>query len=240
MNKMKIGTGDWIVVCDGRKALIDPLLPDEPEPPRDLLAPGAEPEALAPDRAPGFADPVPELDAPLGEPEWDYAPEPPAQEPPAPQWQPESEPIGPEAEVEAESDWDLPPEPPLPPVFQPAALEPEPVEPEPVAAAPAAPRRVEPGFTSFEIDLDIESRLKALIAAQTLAPDPEPLPELELDLDEEPEPVAEAKAAQPDIGPVWPLGLGWLEDASEPEAVAAPAPRPSLLSRLLGLLPWRR
>lgn len=213
---------------------------DEPEPPRDWMAPEAEPEALAPDQAPGFADPVPELDAPLGEPEWDYAPELPAQEPPVPQWQPEPEPIGPEAEVEAETDWDLPPEPPLPPVFQPAALEPEPVEPEPVAAAPAAPRRVEPGFTSFEIDLDIESRLKALIAAQTFAPEPEPLPELELDLDEEPEPVVEAKAAQPDFGPVWPLGLGWLEDASQPEAVAAPAPRPSLLTRLLGLLPWRR
>ena len=107
---------------------------------------------------------------------------------------------------------------------------------EPVAEAAPAPRRVEPGFTSFEIDLDIESRLKALIAAQTFAPEPEPLPELELDLKLEPE----AKAAVPDLGPAWPLGIGWLEDAAEPEATLTPAPRPSLLTRFLALLPWRR
>ena len=50
----------------------------------------------------------------------------------------------------------------------------------------------------------------------------------------------EAKAALPDLGPAWPLGIGWLEDAGEPEAVPAPAPRQSLLTRLLSLLPWRR
>jgi hypothetical protein len=146
-------------------------------------------------------------------------------------WQGEAEP----AEGEVEADWDLPPEPPLPPV-----AEPEPVVPELVAAASAAPRRIEPGFTSFEIDLDIESRLKALIAAQTLAPEPEPLLVPDLEPEPEPESAVEAKAAQPDLGPAWPLGIGWLEEAGEPEAVPAPAPRQSLLTRLLSLLPWRR
>ena len=53
-------------------------------------------------------------------------------------------------------------------------------------------------------------------------------------------PEACTTAAQPEFGPAWPLGIGWLEDAAEPEAVEAPAPRPSLLTRLLSLLPWRR
>lgn len=206
-----------------------------PEPPRDWMPPTDQTETLAPDPAADFADPVPELDAPLGDPEWDYVPEPPAQDPHPPQWQPEPDPVGPEVEEEVKADWDLPSEPPLPPVFQPA-----PAEPAPVTEAPVASHRVEPGFTSFEIDLDIESRLRALIAAQTFAPEPEPLPELDLDLDQEPEPVVEAKAVQPDVGPAWPLGIGWLEDLAEPEAVAAPAPRASLLKRLLNLLPWRR
>ena len=201
--------------------------PDQPEPPRDWLEPEDEPEALVPDLPEDFAEPVPEFDAPLPETAWDFTPEPPAADPVLPDWQPEPDPV----EPEAEADWDLPPEPPLPPVAEPLF---EAVE--PVAEAPPAPRRVEPGFTSFEIDLDIESRLKALIAAQTFAPDPEPLPELEL----EPEPEPEAKAAVPDLGPAWPLGIGWLEDAAEPEAASAPAPRPSLLTRLLTLLPWRR
>lgn len=203
--------------------------PDQPEPPRDWLAPEEEPEALVPDLPEDFAEPVPEFDAPLPKPAWNFMPEPPAADPVLPDWQPEPEPV----EPEAEADWDLPPEPPLPPTVQPEAAAPE-----PIAEAPPAPRRAEPGFTSFEIDLDIESRLKALIAAQTFAPEPEPLPELELD--SEPEPVLEAKAAAPDLGPAWPLGIGWLEDAAEPEAVAVPAPRPSLLARILTLLPWRR
>ncbi|MEA3262650.1 MAG: hypothetical protein U9R07_04095 [Pseudomonadota bacterium] len=204
--------------------------PDLPEPPRDWMPVEEEPEAFAPDLTDDFAAPVPEHDASVAKPEWDYAPVPEQDEPALPpeQWRPEPEP----AEPEAEADWDLPPEPPLPPVFVAEA----------VAKAPAAPSRVEPGFTSFEIDLDIESRLKALIAAQTFAPEPEPLPELDLEpeLEPEPEPVVEAKAAQPEFGPAWPLGIGWLEDAAEPEAVEAPAPRPSLLTRLLSLLPWRR
>lgn len=105
------------------------------------------------------------------------------------------------------------------------------VEAEPIAATPAPRRQVEPGFTSFEIDLDIESRLKALIAAQTLTP--EPLPEFAPEPERQAQ--AEPKVAQPDPGPAWPLGIGWLEDAPEPQTV-----RPSMLSRLLNLLPWRR
>ena len=202
---------------------------DLPEPPRDWMPPEAEPESLLPD----LPEDAGELDADPAQPEWDRAEVEPDFEPvlPPEAWQGEAEPAG----GEVEADWDLPPEPPLPPV-----AEPEPVVPELVAAASAAPRRIEPGFTSFEIDLDIESRLKALIAAQTLAPEPEPLLVPDLEPEPEPESAVEAKAAQPDLGPAWPLGIGWLEDAGEPGAVPAPAPRPSLLTRLLGLLPWRR
>lgn len=109
----------------------------------------------------------------------------------------------------------------------PRAPEPPVSEPEPVAVAPQVERRIEPGFTSFEIDLDIESRLKALIAAQALPPEPVPDPE--------------ARAVpQPDVGPAWPLGIGWLEDPAEPETAEACSAPPSLLTRLLNLLPWRR
>ncbi|MFN9579489.1 MAG: hypothetical protein ACK56H_05340 [Novosphingobium sp.] len=204
---------------------------DLPEPPRDWMPSEVESESLLPE----LPEDAGELDADPAEPEWDRSEVEPDFEPilPPEAWQPEAE----WAEGEVEADWDLPPEPPLP-----AVAEPEPVVPELVAATSAATRRIEPGFTSFEIDLDIESRLKALIAAQALAPEPEPLlvPDLEPESERDPEPAGEAKAVQPDLGPAWPLGIGWLEDAGEPAAVPAPAPRPSLLTRLLGLLPWRR
>lgn len=110
----------------------------------------------------------------------------------------------------------------------------EPAEPDQTASTPLPPRRVEPGFTSFEIDLDIESRLKALIAAQVGQAEPAPVtvPEPEI----EPEAIT-GDAVTPDLGPAWPLGIGWLEEEAEP---APPAPRPSLLARILNLLPWRR
>lgn len=187
---------------------------------RDLLTPEAPAHDAAPEptAAPRDFTPrepmVPEPEAEEHEPEWDREPEIdlPGQVPP-------EEPI--------ETAWS-----------EPDPVEPVPAEPEALVPAPVAPlgqrAPFQPGFTSFEIDLDIESRLKALIAAQVAAPEPEPEPE--------PDPAIEPKAALPDLGPAWPLGIGWLEDDAEPASaqVLEPAPRPSLLTRLLSLLAWRR
>lgn len=189
---------------------------------RDLLTPEAPAYEPEPDHAPAGLTPAePPFVAPEPdeyEPEWDREPDFDLPPPPPPEdarvveW-PEPEPIEAEQVEQVEQ-----------------------VEPEPIAPAPLLRQRapVEPGFTSFEIDLDISSRLKALIAAQT--------PTVEPELEPEPQPVAEVKAALPDLGPAWPLGIGWLEKADEPAVVqeAAVAPRASLLARLLSLLPWRR
>lgn len=78
--------------------------------------------------------------------------------------------------------------------------------------SPPPPMAVEPGFKSFEIDLDIAARLKTLMAEQAERGQPEPEPEPEPD----PEPV-------PTFDPV-----------------PRPGPRRSLVQRLFALLPWRR
>ena len=125
-----------------------------------------------------------------------------------------AEPAPADSELAApEVDQDLPSKPPQPPA----------AEPEPAALAPAALSRIQPGFTSFEIDLNIESRLKALIAMSAMTPELQPGPE--------PRPQAE------------PQGIAWPEEADRPPAAEAlepePEPRPSLLARLLAWLPWR-
>lgn len=116
--------------------------------------------------------------------------------------------------------------------------QPEPVD-APVPPRPRFPREAsaEPGFALIEPD--VHERLQSLIAphiapsAEEPDPDPEPVALIESkpDTQEPPESMA------PDLGPAWPLGIGWLEDdrASAPDPLDVdedlPA-RPGLWSRV--------
>ena len=102
------------------------------------------------------------------------------------------------------------------------------------AAAPVARPRfpsqspIGPGFAS--LDPSLQDRLESLLAPHR--PEPRPIeraPEAEVI---EP-PVAEVRTNAPDFGPVWPLGIGWLEEAETTTPLDdEPAPRPTLWSRL--------
>lgn len=152
------------------------------------------------------------------------------------------------------------------PLLEPAEPPRLPEQPEPPAGMP-----VDPGFIS--LGYDVESRLRALVArpAPTLEPllAPEPPADLEAALEADlqapgdpmppslPEPDellpapdepmqanVQASPPVPDLGPVWPLGLDWLESPPAPAApVTEPRPRqarPGLWTRLRGWLAGRR
>lgn len=105
--------------------------------------------------------------------------------------------------------------------------------PEPALPPVARPRfpsqsPVGPGFAS--LDPSLQDRLETLLAPH--------LPELRpIERTPEPEPVEEPEAV-PDYGPVWPLGIGWLEDnataSSQPTDHGGDArfARPGLWERL--------
>ncbi|MBS0475812.1 MAG: hypothetical protein JSR28_11825 [Proteobacteria bacterium] len=195
---------------------------------RDLLGPLRDAEPSLPDSP---------LSAPSGPDS--RGPEPTVVEPPLP--------VPPQAEK--------PPVPDLP--FETARFaEPEPDDDEPIAElpeptfAPPPPRDVDPapaalprprfpsqapvapGFTLLEPSL--QDRLESLLSPQ-VAPDPR-LTETALEPPAPPvaELVVEASETVPDMGPAWPLGIGWLEDDSAPAPVETEAPqtRLGLLSRL--------
>ena len=111
-------------------------------------------------------------------------------------------------------------------------------------AQPAAPqdrpssrvplgRIAEPGFALLEPS--VHDRLQSLIAPPA-GPD---LPELvpAEPVEAEPEAIAVPDIPAPDLGPIWPLGIGWLEDAAEPldsSETEAPLASPGLWARLRG------
>ncbi|MFC0589849.1 hypothetical protein ACFFF7_10525 [Novosphingobium aquiterrae] len=96
---------------------------------------------------------------------------------------------------------DFPPPPPLADLpLPPRAPEPVSSEPQPRPRFPSqAP--VGPGFALLEPSL--QDRLESLLAPHV----PEVRP-----IEREPEPVAATDPAESDLGPIWPLGIGWLED----------------------------
>ncbi len=194
-------------------------------------------------------------------------PEPPQQFGPSPDWD-EWDEWGEEAGSDRDepASREREPTPPEPPRPEPVSSEPEPVVPtiEPDAPeapraepprseppkpfgerlprapeyeAPAAPRvpvlsvvpAPEPGFALLETS--VQERLQALVAAPAPAID-EPGPE------PEPAPAVRREATPAPEGPVWPLGIGWLEDAASEAADNAalppedPAPQRGLFARL--------
>lgn len=104
-----------------------------------------------------------------------------------------------------------------PPPSEPPSAEPPPPGPLVAAdAAPAPPRPrfpreapAEPGFALIEPD--VHERLQSLIAPHIAPPVADPDPEPAAPLPPE--------RAAPDLGPIWPLGLGWLEDDAAPASV---------------------
>lgn len=103
----------------------------------------------------------------------------------------------------------------------------EPVEQARVPTIPRLPSTPppEPGFAL--LDDTLAARLEALVS---------PVSTPEVPLEAAPEPV-DARPAPPTDAPVWPLGIGWLEDgeqAAEATAPPAAAQSPGLLTRL-----WR-
>ena len=120
------------------------------------------------------------------------------------------------------------------------ALWPEPEAPEPTESVlkparyiPGTDELAEPGFTS--LGPSVQDQLERLIGAyvppaQTAeVAKPEPAAVLEL----EPEPVPEPADPQAYIGPFWPAGADWFEDAAEEEVeVAESEPVPQLPSGL--------
>lgn len=200
-----------------------------PEPAFEAEPPVAE-AAPAEPFAPAEKPVVPDLPEPA------FAPEPavaeaarvepisPAAKPPVPDLPFEvarTVPMDPPGEPVAE----LPP-PPFADLPRPREAEPAP----PPVARPRFPSQspIGPGFAS--LDPALQDRLESLLAPH--------LPELRpIERDPQPEPVeepaAEARPPAPDFGPVWPLGIGWLEEAEgEAPIDEQPAPRPTLWSRL--------
>ncbi|MFM5886634.1 MAG: hypothetical protein ACKOQ3_15110 [Novosphingobium sp.] len=190
--------------------------PPEKPPVADLPFETSARDAFAPiDAAPDFASPeiAPEP-VPAAPPVADLPFESARLEDAAPQDEP--------APTPAADDFPPPPLADLP--LPPRAPEPVSSEPPPRPRFPSqAP--VGPGFALLEPSL--QDRLESLLAPR--------LPELR-PIVRAAEPVAEAKPAVPDLGPVWPLGIGWLED--EPAAAETgldqdiPVQRPGLWARL--------
>lgn len=105
------------------------------------------------------------------------------------------------------------------------------VSPAPPRLTPTAPVLPEPGFAL--LDPAIQERLQTLIAP----PAPEPSPKLvPADPQPEPEPAAKSEIVPIQTGPIWPLGIGYLEDAEAELDADYAAPRLSLWARLRGML----
>lgn len=204
-------------------AAFEPEAAPEPEP---EPAPSLEPAAEAVPQPEPEPEPEPEV-AVAPEPAFDPLPPPAAsplaapplfEKPPVPDLPFETPRAVPVAPLAAPRE-DIAPEPPLVEI-------PRPRETEPVVAA-ARPRfpsqsPVGPGFAM--LDQQLQDRLESLLAPH--------LPELR-PIERAPEPAAEPEVpVVPDYGPVWPLGIGWLEASEQAQLNEAPAPRPSLLSRL--------
>lgn len=119
-----------------------------------------------------------------------------------------------------------------PPEPDPAALDqdrPAPRFPRLPAALPP-----EPGFALIEPS--VQERLQSLVAPRVELVPPETAPELVAEpLAEAPQALAEPSSEMLPEGPVWPLGIGWLEDA---EAAAQIEPAPSAAPEPAGL--WSR
>ncbi|WP_296675370.1 hypothetical protein [Novosphingobium sp.] len=229
--------------------------PSQPEP----ESPEGPPAALTPDRAepqPGTKPPVADLPFEAARPadpadpvvpaaeQWPATPEP-AQTalPQDPEPLPETKPAVADLPFETAGPGDPPvppgePEPdePEPPLAQLAPLLPR--LPDPVGEAAPRPRfpsqpPVGPGFAFLEPSLQI--RLESLLAPHvpelrpsSPAPEPEPAGLAAED------PVTEPASRTPELGPVWPFGIDWLEEeaayAAEPDH--EPVPAPTLWSRL--------
>ncbi|PKB13977.1 hypothetical protein B0I00_2605 [Novosphingobium kunmingense] len=209
---------------DDEAALAEPL--PEPEPPQEPATPRAdllpvEPPSVDPDPPRAEKPPVPDLPFDFGimAPPLDLGgPDEPEVPPGEPDPDEPDEPIA-----------DLPPLAPPPLVDPLRAPRPRFPSQAPVAGVPAA---VGPGFAL--LDPALRDRLDSLLAPHVPERRPvEPVPFAR----PEPTPVVEARG--PELGPVWPFGISWLEEeaalavAPEPEQ---PAPRVTLWSRFLDWL----
>jgi hypothetical protein len=150
---------------------------------------------------------------------WDFRDMLGPREPDLPASAPESEPSDPSPVDEA----------PLPAA---PALQRPPVPPFP--ADPAAERPVEPGFALLEPT--IQDRLQSLIAPPVVFEDPQFAAE-KLD-PAEPEAIAPPEILPPEIGPVWPLGIGYLEDAEAADDLNTDLSEPSSSSLWARLRHW--
>lgn len=117
----------------------------------------------------------------------------------------------------------------------------------PAPLRPRFPRQApaEPGFALIEPD--VHERLQSLIAPHITpeAMEPAAAPEPVAAIPDEPGIPEQSERPVPDIGPAWPLGIGWLEDdralAPDPEEFEAAVPsRPGLWTRLRAWLAPRR
>lgn len=220
---------------------------------RDMLGPLRDAEAPLPGELPEPAEPPTDtlFDPPAPpagpvppEPEWPHAEKPPvadlpfdlgAGEAPVEHGGP-GDPEGPPNEpTPDEPDEPEDPVAELPLLAPPPGIDPlqapRPRFPSQVPVSAGTPAAVGPGFAL--LDPALRDRLDSLLAPHVPGlrkPEPAPLPAWI-----DPAPVAEAAERAPDIGPVWPFGIAWLEEeaaiaaAPEPDE---PAPRPTLWARL--------
>ena len=134
-----------------------------------------------------------------------------------------------------------PPREPLPPREDSRLAEPDdwPAPREPEVLQPnvrlAEARLTEPGFAL--LDPSVHDRLQSLIAAPAAPELPKLIPAEPVLPIESSELQVEPESPAPDLGPIWPLGIGWLEDAADLLDTAPSEPprvSPGLWERLRG------
>lgn len=144
--------------------------------------------------------------------------------------------LGPrEAVMPANEPEALPPPPvdeaPLP---QAADMQRPPVPPFP--AGRSAERTAEPGFALLEPT--IQERLQSLIAPPLVVESPQARPTVADSI--EPEALTEPEALPPQVGPVWPLGIGYLEDAEAAQELVYDLSEPAKVGLWARLRGWLR
>lgn len=125
------------------------------------------------------------------------------------------------------------PEQPLPPPAEvDLSAEPTEIERPPVLPFPAEPAAA-PGFALLEPS--IQERLQTLVAPPAVIESPVLVLDDPVPAEPEPEPARAALTTPTQVGPVWPLGIGWLEDAEVAQKVCTDAsapPKQGLWARL--------